>query len=35
MNTRLEIWDAAAWADYEAGQEEAFSNLSEEVPGIF
>jgi MraZ protein len=35
MNTLLEIWDAATWSDYETGQEEAFSNLSEEVPGIF
>jgi MraZ protein len=35
MNTHVEIWDAAMWAAYEAGQEENFSNLSEEVPGIF
>jgi MraZ protein len=35
MNTHLEIWDASTWADYEASQEETFSNLSEEVPGIF
>jgi MraZ protein len=35
MNTLLEIWDATTWAEYESGQEEAFSNLSEEVPGIF
>ena len=35
-NTRVEIWDAAAWTDYLAGQEEQFSTLSEEVlPGIF
>lgn len=35
-NTRVEIWDAAAWAEYLAGQEEQFSTLSEEVlPGIF
>lgn len=34
-NTRLEIWDAAAWAVYEADQEQAFSDLSEEVlPGV-
>jgi len=34
-NTRVEIWDAAAWAAYLAGQEEQFSSLSEEVlPGI-
>ncbi|WP_159941197.1 MULTISPECIES: division/cell wall cluster transcriptional repressor MraZ [unclassified Nocardiopsis] len=34
-NTRLEIWDATAWADYEAEQEPAFAQLSEEVlPGV-
>ncbi|WP_106246936.1 division/cell wall cluster transcriptional repressor MraZ [Allonocardiopsis opalescens] len=34
-NTRLEIWDAQAWAAYEAEQEQAFSDLSEEVlPGV-
>lgn len=34
-NTRLEIWDAQAWADYEAEQEQAFAELSEEVlPGV-
>lgn len=34
-NTRLEIWDAQAWASYEADQEQAFSDLSEEVlPGV-
>jgi MraZ protein len=34
-NTRLEIWDAAAWETYEAQQNEAFSTASEEVlPGI-
>ncbi len=34
-NTRVEIWDAAAWTTYLAGQEEQFSSLSEEVlPGI-
>lgn len=34
-NTRLEIWDADAWADYEAEQEQAFAELSEEVlPGV-
>jgi MraZ protein len=35
MNTHLEIWEANAWAEYEASQEESFSSLSEEVPGIF
>jgi MraZ protein len=34
LNTHVEIWDATAWAEYEASQEENFSNLSEEVPGI-
>lgn len=34
-NTRLEIWDAAAWATYEAEQEQAFSTQAEEVlPGL-
>ncbi|MBE1459181.1 MraZ protein [Nocardiopsis terrae] len=34
-NTRLEIWDAAAWSEYETDQEQAFSQLSEEVlPGV-
>ncbi len=34
-NNRVEIWDAAAWAGYLAGQEETFSALSQEVlPGI-
>ena len=34
-NTRAEIWDAAAWAAYSAEQEQAFSDLSEEVvPGL-
>ena len=31
-NTRVEIWDAAAWAAYSADQEQAFAELSEEVP---
>jgi MraZ protein len=34
-NTRLEIWDAAAWDTYLNQQEDAFSGASEEVlPGI-
>jgi MraZ protein len=34
-NTRVEIWDATAWADYLAGAEESFSALSEDVmPGV-
>jgi MraZ protein len=33
-NTRLEIWDAAAWATYEAEQEQAFADQDEEVPGL-
>ena len=33
--TTLEIWNAAAWELYLAGQEDNFSDLSEEVvPGI-
>jgi MraZ protein len=31
-NTRLEIWDAQAWAAYEAAQEQAFADQDEEVP---
>ena len=35
-NTRVEIWDTAAWNAYLTGQEEQFASLSEEVlPGIF
>jgi MraZ protein len=31
----IEIWDSQAWSNYLAGQEDAFSALSEEVvPGI-
>lgn len=30
-NTRLEIWDAAAWAAYEADREQAFADQDEEV----
>ena len=34
-NTRLEIWDAAAWAGYLERQEDAFSDASQEVlPGV-
>ncbi len=34
-NTRLEIWDATAWASYLEQQEDAFSDASEEVlPGV-
>jgi MraZ protein len=34
-NTRLEIWDAAAWTNYLEQQEDAFSDASEEVlPGV-
>ncbi|MFV0460245.1 MAG: division/cell wall cluster transcriptional repressor MraZ [Actinomycetales bacterium] len=34
--SRVEIWDAAAWRDYLAEQEEAFSSVAEEVvPGLF
>jgi MraZ protein len=31
-NTRLEIWDAAAWAAYEAEHEQAFADQDEEAP---
>jgi len=34
-NTRLEIWDSAAWDAYLGPQEDAFSEASEEVlPGV-
>ena len=34
-NTRVEVWDAAAWETYLAAQEQAFADLSEEVlPGL-
>ncbi|MGO9081527.1 MAG: division/cell wall cluster transcriptional repressor MraZ [Streptosporangiaceae bacterium] len=34
-STRLEIWDAQAWASYLAQQEDAFSDASQEVlPGV-
>jgi MraZ protein len=34
-NTRVEIWDRATWESYLAEQEQAFSDLSEEVlPGL-
>ncbi len=34
-NNRVEIWDAAAWENYLADQEDTFSALSQEVlPGI-
>src|SRR6266702_8760490 len=34
-NTRLEIWEAAAWDAYRVDQEDAFSAMSEEVlPGV-
>jgi MraZ protein len=34
-NARVEVWDAGAWDRYLAAQEQAFSDLSEEVfPGL-
>jgi MraZ protein len=34
-NSRVEVWDAQAWDRYLAAQEQAFSDLSEEVfPGL-
>jgi MraZ protein len=34
-NTRLEIWDTAAWEAYLADREQAFADLEEEVlPGV-
>jgi MraZ protein len=34
-NTRFEIWNAAAWESWSAGNDERFAELSEEVlPGV-
>jgi MraZ protein len=34
-NTRVEIWDTAAWETYLADREQAFADLEEEVlPGV-
>lgn len=36
VGSRAEIWDANAWNDYLASQENNFSEISEEViPGLF
>lgn len=36
VGSRAEIWDAESWNSYLAGQEDSFSNITEEViPGIF
>ena len=35
-NTRIEIWDRAAWTTYLNSQEQGFAEISEEVfPGLF
>ena len=35
-NTRVEIWDAAAWQEYLDGTEQDFADAEEEVlPGLF
>ena len=35
-NTRVEIWDSAAWNEYLADREKSFADVSEEVfPGLF
>lgn len=35
-NTRVEVWDAAAWEQYLASSEESFAQVAEEVfPGVF
>lgn len=35
-NTRVEIWDSEAWAEYLAASEDQFASMSEEVlPGVF
>ncbi|MDT4996155.1 MAG: transcriptional regulator MraZ, partial [Pseudonocardiales bacterium] len=34
-NSRIEIWNAAAWQDYLDGTEQAFADVAEEVlPGV-
>ncbi len=34
-NTRVEVWDSAAWRQYLAAQDESFADLSQEVlPGL-
>lgn len=34
-NTRVEVWDAAAWAAYLSGAEPAYAELADEVlPGV-
>ena len=34
-NSRVEVWDAAAWESYLADREQAFADLEEEVlPGV-
>lgn len=36
VGTRAEIWDATAWNEYLAKQENSFANVAEEViPGLF
>lgn len=35
VNSRMEIWDLAAWEDYRTAQEPVFAELSEEgMPGL-
>ena len=34
-NTRIEVWDQAAWDTYLAGSEQAYADMAEEVlPGV-
>jgi MraZ protein len=34
-NSRIEVWDAAAWQSYLEGTEQAFADIAEEVlPGV-
>ena len=34
-NTRIEVWDAAAWQSYLDGNEQSFADIAEEVlPGV-
>jgi MraZ protein len=36
VGAHAEIWDAQAWADYAAGNEDSYSDMEQEViPGLF
>ncbi|MGI8666502.1 MAG: division/cell wall cluster transcriptional repressor MraZ [Jatrophihabitans sp.] len=33
-NSRVEVWDAAAWQDYLAGTDQSFADAEEVLPGL-